>query len=137
MKTKQELLNLIESAEVIATRLFVSNWSPGQKDVQALCVECVESAAEFVGAVKSFRDQMLKEHGKQKPRAVEANSWPPDWGEKNWQIAAPGIECKADAKEARVWVFQELGWPSVLANDEASARVTAMKWMEENKSQGK
>jgi hypothetical protein len=136
VKSKQELLALLESAEVVATRLFISNWSPGQKDVHALCVECVESAAEFVGAVKSFRAQMLNEHGK-KETVVEAKPVAPDWGAKNWQVAAPGIECKADAKDARVWVFQELGWPSVLALDEASARVTAMEWMEAERQKGK
>ena len=53
---------LIDSAEAVAKRLFVQNWRPGMKDMQALQIECVESAAEFVSCLSAFRSQMLKEH---------------------------------------------------------------------------
>lgn len=56
---------LIGSAEVLATRLFAENWRPGMRDIQALSVECVDSAAEFVACLSAFRSLMLKEHAEQ------------------------------------------------------------------------
>jgi hypothetical protein len=66
----------------------------------------------------------------------------PDWGKKNWQIAAADIRCKADGIGARVWVFSQrhsvLGhWPSVLAHDEESARAAVEAWIEERQENSK
>lgn len=57
---------LIGSAEVLATRLFAENWLPGMRDIQALSIECIESAAEFVSCLSALRSQMLKEHAEKK-----------------------------------------------------------------------
>jgi hypothetical protein len=66
----------------------------------------------------------------------------PDWGKKNWRLAAADIRCKADGVGASVWLFNQRHhvfgpWPSVLAHDEESARAAVGAWLDERQENSK